>query len=463
VVRNGLTRRAVLAGVALALVVGAAFAVLLSSIAGLHTSQQRLQDSAQVLVSANRLERLIVDLETGQRGFAMTGEETFLQPWREARAAFPDQGAELERLVSDDSDQLSLVREINAAAESYIRDYSVPLVEAIRRDPAAGRSAAAAARGKRLVDAMRADFDRLVAARQNAADSERRSSDDDARRATVAGAVGLVGSLLLIALYTGYLTRAVAAPVRRVAAAASRIAGGDLTTRVHESGAGEVGVLERSFNTMAGTLARNRDELKASRERIVTAADHARRRIERDLHDGIQQRLVALVLDIRGLRDAVPSDQREVGEGLDELSRRLNEAVDELREVSRGIHPAILSDAGLGPALRALARRSPIPVDLDLQVPGRLPEPVEVAAYYVVSEALTNAAKHAEATEATVTASVSDGALHLEVGDDGVGGADVGGGTGLVGLIDRVDALGGTVAVDSPAGRGTRLIVDLPY
>jgi signal transduction histidine kinase len=309
---------------------------------------------------------------------------------------------------------------------------------------------------------MRADFDRLVAARQTAADRERRSSDDDARRATIAATVGLVGSLLLIAVYTGYLTRAVVAPVRRVAAAASRIAGGDLTTRVDESGAGEVGVLERSFNTMAGTLARNRDELRASRERIVTAADHARRRIERDLHDGIQQRLVSLVLDIRGLQDAVPSDQRDLGDGLDDLSRRLNEAVDELREVSRGIHPAILSDAGLGPALRALARRSPMPVDLDLHVPGRLPEPVEVAAYYTVSEALTNAAKHARATVATVTAYIRDDALHLEVRDDGAGGAVVGGGSGLVGLIDRVEALGGTVAVVSPAGSGTRLIVDLP-
>jgi signal transduction histidine kinase len=459
VVRTGLTRRALVAGVALALVVGAAFAVLLSSIAALHESQQRLQGSAQVLVAANRLERLLVDIETGQRGFALTGEERFLQPWRGASAAFPDQGRELERLVAEDPDQLAHVRRINAAGESYIRDYSAPLVEATRRDPAAGRSAAAAAEGKRLVDAMRADFDRLLTARQSAAERERHSSDDDARRAAVAGAVGLVGSLLLIAVYTAYLTRAVVTPVRRVAAAASRIAGGDLTARVADGGAGEVGVLERSFNTMAGTLAHNRDELRASRERIVTAADQARRRIERDLHDGIQQRLVSLVLDIRGLQDTIPSD---LDAGLDQLSRRLNDAVDELREVSRGIHPAILSDAGLGPALRALARRSPVPVDLDLQLQVRLPEPVEVAAYYVASEGLTNAAKHARATTATVTADIRDGVLHLEIRDDGAGGAAAGEGSGLVGLIDRVEALGGTLTLISPAGRGTRLVVDLP-
>ncbi|HEX2355564.1 MAG TPA: ATP-binding protein, partial [Micromonosporaceae bacterium] len=172
--------------------------------------------------------------------------------------------------------------------------------------------------------------------------------------------------------------------------------------------------------------------------------------------------LVSLVLDLRGLQDAVPADQPELGERLDRLTGGLNEAVDELREVSRGIHPAILSDAGLTPALRALGRRSPVPVDLDLDVPGRLPEPVEVAAYYVVSEALANTAKHARATAATVAARARNGVLHLEVCDDGAGGAAAGGGSGLVGLTDRVEALGGTVAVISPAGRGTRLVVDLP-
>jgi signal transduction histidine kinase len=461
-VKTGLTSRAVVAGVVLALVVGAAFVVLLSSIAGLRQSQLRLEASAQVLVDANRLERLIIDIESGQRGFAMTGEETFLQPWREATAAFPRQAAELERLVADDPGQLASARQITAAGESYIRDYSVPLVDTARRDPVAGRSARAAAEGKRLVDAMRADFDQLVTARQAAAAAQRRRSDAEARRASLAGAAGLAGSLLLIAVYTGYLTRTVAAPVRRVAAAARRIAAGDLTVRVASGGVGEVGVLERSFNAMAGTLARNRDELRASRERIVTAADQARRRIERDLHDGIQQRLVSLVLDLRGLQDAVPADQPELGERLDRLTGGLNEAVDELREVSRGIHPAILSDAGLTPALRALGRRSPVPVDLDLDVPGRLPEPVEVAAYYVVSEALANTAKHARATAATVAARARNGVLHLEVCDDGAGGAAAGGGSGLVGLTDRVEALGGTVAVISPAGRGTRLVVDLP-
>ncbi|MFI7635368.1 sensor histidine kinase [Nonomuraea sp. NPDC049400] len=213
---------------------------------------------------------------------------------------------------------------------------------------------------------------------------------------------------------------------------------------------------------MAATLARNREELAASRSRIVTAADQARRRIERDLHDGIQQRLVSLALEVRTAQTALPQERTELGEQLNRLADGLREAVDELREISRGIHPAILSRAGLAPALKALARRSPVPVELDLNVPTRLPEPVEVAAYYVVCEALANTAKHARATLATVQAAARDGVLHLEIRDDGAGGATAGEGSGLVGVNDRVEALGGSMTITSPPAQGTTLVVDLP-
>jgi signal transduction histidine kinase len=213
---------------------------------------------------------------------------------------------------------------------------------------------------------------------------------------------------------------------------------------------------------MASSLEHSREELAASRARIVAAADLARRRIERDLHDGTQQRLVSLVLDLRAAEAAVPPELPELRAQLARVADSLAGALDELRELSRGIHPAILSEGGLGPALKALARRSVVPVELELDVPARLPEPVEVAAYYVVSEALANAAKHARASVARVDVQTRDGSLHLSVRDDGVGGAAPGRGSGLVGLTDRVEALGGTVRVHSPARQGTRLQIYLP-
>jgi signal transduction histidine kinase len=194
----------------------------------------------------------------------------------------------------------------------------------------------------------------------------------------------------------------------------------------------------------------------------VAAADQARRRIERDLHDGTQQRLVSLVLDLRAAEAAMPPERPELRKQLAQVADGLTGALEELRELSRGIHPAILSEGGLPPALKALARRSAVPVELEVDVQARLPEPVEAAAYYVVSEALANAAKHAHASVAQVKAQARDGRLRLSVRDDGVGGATPGGGSGLIGLADRVEALGGTIKVHSPAGRGTSLQVDLP-
>jgi signal transduction histidine kinase len=219
------------------------------------------------------------------------------------------------------------------------------------------------------------------------------------------------------------------------------------------------------FTELAATAIANaegRAELVASRARIVATFDRARRNIERDLHDGVQQRLVSLALTLRGAQRRVPPGQPELQAALDQTAEGLAEVLAELQEISRGIHPAILSQGGLGPALKTLARRSAIPVELSLQATGRLPEPVEVAAYYVVAEALTNVAKHARASVVYLDLDTLGHALHLEVRDDGVGGADPARGTGLIGMNDRVAALGGTMQVDSPAGKGTSLVVTLP-
>ncbi|HEY2296561.1 MAG TPA: GAF domain-containing protein [Jatrophihabitans sp.] len=207
--------------------------------------------------------------------------------------------------------------------------------------------------------------------------------------------------------------------------------------------------------------AQSRAEVISSRARIVAASDQARRRFERDLHDGAQQRLVTLGLKLRTAA-AAPLVSEEIRSEFTEAADGLMGVIDELREISRGIHPAILSEAGLRSALGSLARRSAIPVELDVGVDDRLPDPVAVTAYYVVSEMLTNAAKHARASSVEVIADVVDGLLHIRVRDDGIGGADLAHGSGLVGLKDRVEATGGTFAVDSPRGRGTTVRCVLP-
>jgi signal transduction histidine kinase len=203
-------------------------------------------------------------------------------------------------------------------------------------------------------------------------------------------------------------------------------------------------------------------ELTASRARIVAAADDARRRLERDLHDGAQQRLVSLGLQVRAAEASVPSELQPLREQISDIVDGLVAVSEEVQEISRGIHPAILSKGGLGPALKTLARRSAVPVELDLAVDRRLPESAEVAAYYVVAEALTNAAKHARASQVTVRAEAEDANLHLSIRDDGIGGADSAMGSGLTGLIDRVEALGGKMAVSSQPGSGTSLLVEIP-
>jgi signal transduction histidine kinase len=194
----------------------------------------------------------------------------------------------------------------------------------------------------------------------------------------------------------------------------------------------------------------------------VAAGDQARRRIERDLHDGTQQRLVSLALDLRAVEATVPQELPELRNQLARIADGLTGAQEDLREASHGIHPAILSEGGLGPALKALGRRSTLPVELDVNIPTRLPEPVEVAAYYVVSEALANAAKYAQASIVEVELRVVHDRLKLSVRDDGVGGASPERGSGLIGLADRVEALGGTLMINSLTGQGTRLEVDLP-
>jgi signal transduction histidine kinase len=213
---------------------------------------------------------------------------------------------------------------------------------------------------------------------------------------------------------------------------------------------------------LAVSSADARDELAASRLRIIEASDTERRRLERNLHDGAQQRLVALMVGLRLAQAELKTRPDETGRLLETLTEELTEALTELRELAQGLHPAVLTERGLEAALDVLGARTPLPVSLDVRLPERLPEPVETAAYYAASEALANVVKHSHATRASVRVERLNGLVTVEVSDDGVGGADPDRGSGLSGLRDRVDTLDGILRVESPPGRGTLVRVELP-
>jgi signal transduction histidine kinase len=458
-----LVRRTVVVSLLLSAVIGGAFSLLAIAIEALRDSEQRANHALQVLVAANKLERLVIDVETTQRGYIITGDSQFLTPWLKARGQVAGQSAALEHLAAQgNSGQAARAHQIALATDAYLTDYSIPLVNTARRDLAAARTDAVTIEGKRRIDALRARFERFMAQETGVFRAGQDRADASAHRATVTASVSVAGSIVLILLSGGYLARYVVRPVRRASAMADQVASGDLTARMPETGPGEVGVLERALNTMAGSLETNRAQLAASRARVVAAADDTRRRIERDLHDGTQQRLISLALELRAAEARVPPEQRHLTEQWSRTVQGLNEVVEELREISRGLHPAILEKGGLGQALRAVGRRSGLPVDVSVRVSGRLPERVEVTAYYVVSEALTNAARYARASGVRVDVTVTGGVLRLLVQDDGVGGADPSRGSGLIGLSDRVEAAGGRIEITSPPGAGTSLLVTIP-
>ncbi len=283
-------------------------------------------------------------------------------------------------------------------------------------------------------------------------DSLEASRDELARLLEEQAALRRVATLVARGVDPGEIFLAVSEEIRRLLGADRPFPSG---------GADRMADFTELVATAVGN-AESRAELAASRTRIVAAADETRRRIERDLHDGTQQRLVSLGLELRLAQSMVPAGLPELGTEIGRVADELNGVVEDLREIARGIHPAILSEGGLGPALRTLARRAAVTVELDVAAIARLPEPIEVAAYYVVSEALTNATRHAHASVVEVDAEACGGTLRVCVRDDGAGGADPLRGSGLVGLKDRIEALGGTFSMCSPAGGGTTVSCELP-
>jgi signal transduction histidine kinase len=459
-VRGGLAFRAVAASVVFALIVGAVFAVLLNRVEHLRDAARQAVDTRDELAAADRLQKAIVDIETGQRGFVITGKERFLDPWRAGREAFPPRAERLIELADTPAGK-ARARRIAEAGKAYIREYSIPLVQAARRGDPSARSVAATQEGKDRVDDLRSQFARLISADRETLTRRQETADDDAQRAITIATIGLVGSVVLMLLGGAYGIRALVLPIRRTSSMAGRLAEGDFGVRLPEGGPGEIGALERSFNTMADSLEASRSELVASRARVVAAGDESRRRIERDLHDGAQQRLVHAVIVLKLARRAIGEDDGEPAKLVDEALDHAERANAELRELAHGILPGVLRRGGLRAGVEALASRLPLPVSVNV-TPERLPESVEATAYFITAEALTNVVKHAQARLAAVVASVDGGVLHLEVRDDGVGGAKVEGSSGLLGLQDRASAVGGELDVESLPGSGTVVVAKLP-
>jgi signal transduction histidine kinase len=610
--RVGLTGRLLAATAVLTLVNVVAFVFLLLAMGDAGRARSTAEHNQQEISAAREVRNLLVDMETSQRGFILTGDQRFLETWEPSRQALPGKLAVL-REIADGPGQAGRAERLQRDALSYLNDYSVPLVDAARRGDPSVKSMVAQD-GRRRMAGLRQQVDTYNANEMSQNMAAQTHANSAYRRATVLAGCGLGVLVITTALITGFLARGVVAPVRRTARMAERLAAGDLAARVPQTGSAEIGVLERSFNSMAESLQRSRDEqaalrrvaalvahgqpsnevfsavsqevgllldveitrllhfepdgtatvvaawrrtgdpvpvgsriaidttvaapvrqtseptriteqsppelpggsysavgtpimvggtlwgamtaltpqerplpegtenrmaeftdlvgtaianaqartdLTASRARIVTAADEARRRIQRNLHDGIQQRLVGLGLRLRAFREISSPAAPEARQELAELDDALMETMDELRDISHGIHPAILSD-GLLPALKSLSRSSELPIELDLHVDDVLPSSVAAAAYFVVAEALSNAAKHAHASVVRLRADVQKDRLFLTVSDDGVGGADPSRGSGLTGLTDRVEALGGTLTIESPAGSGTSLQVQLP-
>jgi signal transduction histidine kinase len=624
---RGLTGRMVVASGLLALIVGAAFAAVILTSTNLRGTTELRRETTQELAAADALEKSIIDLETGLRGFVITRDESFLEPSNAARAQLPANAKALERLAADEPVQLIRIRRINRAIDGYVEHYALPLVAAVRRNDRSVRSVERTIAGKRRVDTLREGLSSFRVAERARLSARDADVDTAARRAGVAAGLGVAGSILLILLFAGYLTRVIVRPLRRAAQMANRLAGGDLSTRMPETDVAEIGELEHSFNLMAGSLETSRDELAAllaeqaalrrvatlvargappvevfavtaaevrallganaaalgryepdgtvtvlaleadvdlgvrvgaritlegenamgavrhtgraarqesfehtsgavsdiahkaamatsvgapivvegrlwgvvvvssrdwslaadteqrltdftelvatgianadgraqlvaSRARLLTAADDARRRVVRDLHDGAQQRLVQTIITLKLARRADQDDGDASDALVTEALEQAQMAQSELRELAHGILPPILAHGGLQSGVRALVARVRLPVDVT--VPDeRLPAEIEASAYFVVAEALTNVEKHSHARRAEVKAWVDDAMLHVDVRDDGIGGAHASG-TGLLGLNDRVAALGGRLEVESPEGGGTRIKATLP-
>jgi signal transduction histidine kinase len=411
--------------------------------------------AAQRQTAANMLLNDLLAAESTSRGYRLTGRAGELARFRQAGRRVPADVEGLRRLLSGEAGLGPLTAQLARSADDWLEATRGRIS---RGDQEGGAAARARQRAQSVFVAQYANLlTRVEALRRDA------RARADRRRAEILGIVAAAALLALAAVAVGSrrLWRGVGGPIGLLNQGVQRVSEGRLTEPIPAAPGSvrELSDLTAGFNRMQGELRLRIAELRDSRARIVGAGDVERRRLERDLHDGAQQRLVALAVNLRLTSETLGPDGRAA---LEEAVTELQQALSELRELARGIHPAVLSDQGLRPALEALVGRTPLPVDLVRAPAERLPAAVEAAAYFVVAEALTNVVKHSGATRAAVDVHHDGATVVVEVRDDGVGGAAPAPGGGMLGLIDRVSALDGRLDVSSPVGQGTVLRAEIP-
>src|SRR5215212_4749673 len=358
----GLRGRVIIASVVLAAIVGVIFAILLVAIGELRDSSDAASHSEQVLAAANRLERRVIDLETGLRGLLLTRDERFLSPFRSAQAAVPPEARRLQSLVASTPEQMPRAKTLTKAIDRYLKGYVVPQVLRGRVRPGSGQARAVTDEGKRRIDDLREQFSEFIAAESALADMRRDSADDQARTAVLIGVLGLVVSVLLVLAFGAYLSGPLLRPIGRVAAGARRLAGGDLSARIDERGGAEMGELARTFNVMASSLQDNRDELESQNAQVEALHRFGAR---------LQEHSELEPLAAAALEGLCAVARCEVGvlyaRGRDERTRD-GATLLATHGVQRDRLPPRL-DPGEGPAGRAMAERRPIAAGRELHLP----------------------------------------------------------------------------------------------
>lgn len=487
-----LSVRMLAASAVLALLVAGVFGVLVHAVLELNDATRLEARSKDLTAATLVLEKNVIDLEAGLRGLVLTGNERFLQPWNEARGQLPGSLREFERLASSNPAQRTQARELTAQIRDYLQDYSIPLVNIARERPAVARTTLAWTEGNRRMDEIREDFTSFLAADDALAAASASSADREADRAIALAVAGLLGSTLLVFVFGIYLSRSTARPVRDVAAAASRLAEGDLSVRLDEKGPGEVGVLTTTFNRMAEQIQRGRAELEAQNEKLRESE-----RLKSELVSIVSHELrtpLASVLGFTSLlltRDVSPEDQRRYLEIIDAQGRRLSSLLNDFLDIERLEEGQLklareLFDLGelVGEQAQLFAGQSdkhrldvvlppkPLPVRGD---PNRLAQ--------VVGNLLSNAIKYSpEGGTVKVVGEQHDDLVRVSVRDEGLGIPDelqqevfgkffrgdaaasgiAGSGLGLTIARSVVEAHGGRISVESASGEGSVFWLELP-